>query len=79
MNTFPSLMRVGVNRYSMVSSSVRIWKPSTSASVQRMTLFHRSSDRSKVESSLLAFALTSTPHPRTFKRSVMTSLLKILS
>ena len=35
----------------MVRISVRIWKPSTSASVQMMTLFQRRLDRSKDDSS----------------------------
>ncbi len=63
----------------MVSSSVRIWNPSTSASVHRITLFQRSSDRSNEERSLFAFDFTSTPQPSTFIRSVMMSLLKMRS
>ena len=78
MNTLPSLMRVGVRRYSMVRISVRIWKPSTSASVQMMILLHFSWERSKAPC-VLPLALTSTPQPMTFKRSTMISLLKMRS
>ena len=79
MNTSPSSIRVGVSRYSIVRIRVRIWKPSTSASVQMITLFQRSRLRSKVARSLLALLLTSTPQPSTLSRSVMMSFLKILS
>ena len=63
----------------MVKMSVRIWKPSTSASVQIITLFQRRPDRSNADRSLLALVRTSTPQPSTRMRSVMISFLKILS
>ena len=63
----------------MVRIRVRIWKPSTSASVQMMTLLNRRRLKSKVARSLLALLLTSTPQPMTLSRSVMISFLKILS
>ena len=49
----------------MVRISVRIWKPSTSASVQMTTLFHRRLLRSKAAMSLTCLFWTSTPQPRT--------------
>ena len=63
----------------MVKIRVRIWKPSTSASVQMTTLFQRKPSRWKVESSLFALESTSTPQPSTLMMSVMMSFLKILS
>lgn len=63
----------------MVRMRVRIWKPSTSASVQMTTLFHRRFIRSKAAMSLACLSCTSTPQPSTFRRSVMISLLKILA
>ena len=63
----------------MVKIRVRIWKPSTSASVQMMTLFQRSRLKSNMDRSLLALLFTSTPQPSTLTRSVMMSFLKILS
>ena len=78
MKTFPSEIRVGIRRKIIARIRVRIWNPSTSASVQIMTLFHRRSDRSNDERSLLCFVWISTPHPRTLTRSVMISLLKIV-
>ena len=74
----PSSISVGVSLYTIVSKSVLIWKPSTSASVQKIIRFHLSKFISKVAKSLLAFDLTSTPQPRTFNKSVIMSLLKIL-
>ena len=70
-------MRVGASRYSIVNMSVLIWKPSTSASVQMMTLLQRRLSSSKAGSSFMCFC-TSTPQPRTFMRSVIISLLNIL-
>ena len=61
----------------MVRMSVRIWKPSTSASVQMMTLFQRRFSRLNAERSLACLLCTSTPQPSTRMRSVMTSLLKM--
>ncbi len=61
----------------MVRISVRIWKPSTSPSVQMTTLFQRRLFRSNWFSSFTALPDTSTPQPSTFMRSVMISLLKM--
>ena len=63
----------------MVSSMVRMWKPSTSASVQRIILLQRRAFMSKAPMDLLALLFTCTPQPSTLIRSVMISLLKILS
>ena len=60
----------------MVKISVRIWKPSTSASVQMIILLQRRLSSSKAGNSLACLG-TSTPQPRTFMRSVIISLLKI--
>ena len=79
MNTLCSSISCGVKRYSIVSSSVRIWKPSTSASVHRMILLQRSALMSNDAMDLFAFDFTCTPQPSTLMRSVMISLLKILS
>ena len=75
--TYPSRIRVGVSRYSMVRISVRIWKPSTSPSVQMTTLLHRRLPKSKGATFFTCLFWTSTPQPRTLMRSVMISLLKI--
>ena len=77
--TYPSSMRVGVSRYSMVRIRVRIWKPSTSASVQMTILCQRRFSREKEDRSLLALERTSTPQPSTLMMSVMISFLKILA
>ena len=61
----------------MVKISVRIWKPSTSPSVQIMTLFQRRLLRSNWFKSFTALPDTSTPQPSTFIKSVMISLLKM--
>ena len=63
----------------MVSSMVRMWKPSTSASVHRIILLQRRLSMSKAPMDLLALLFTCTPQPNTLIKSVMISLLKILS
>ena len=62
----------------MVSSMVRMWKPSTSASVQRMILLQRRAFMSKAPMDLLALLFTCTPQPSTLIRSVMISLFEDL-
>ena len=57
---------------------MRIWNPSTSASVQIMTLLQRSWSILNATISFIDFDLTSTPQPRTFMRSVMISFANIL-